>query len=163
MRAAASRSAPPPALRAPTAGWDFSRTTPGPCPSSTPPATGSAPTSGTRRGPTSPSSRGYDWKLLFEIADYANALASDAYQRFSQALGSAGYTGDTKISMKPGWARFQYNTLIVHAHSRADAAIAEQVAASTFGAALVGYARGTDVDTATELPGDILAFIQFQD
>jgi hypothetical protein len=130
---------------------------------------------GYSEGPLGP---GFDWKLLFELNDYRNTLSPERFQEFSRQLAMAGYQGDAKTPLFPGWARFQYNTLIVHARTRADAAVAEQVAFRFFGAEILGYGRGTDVSRPSggvdwhdflcqsgadlsSLPADLQAFIHF--
>jgi hypothetical protein len=125
--------------------------------------------------------RGIDYKLLFQLPDYSHDLTSAAFTAFSARLAQLGYHGDAKTPLYPGWARFQYNTLIVHAASRADAAIAEAVVKDIFGAKVTAYSRGADVKDAStggraldwhdylcsvhadlsNLPADVQAFIAF--
>ncbi|MDP2315179.1 MAG: hypothetical protein Q8P41_19925 [Pseudomonadota bacterium] len=125
------------------------------------------------------------WKVFFEFQDdFATTLTPAAYLEFSQRLAAAGYRGDSKIRSTPhdpGKARFQYNNIVVHGHTPADARIAETVGLAVFGVALAGHGRGLDVGFAPDLrdvrdwhhflcEGDLgvlsaeaLAFVRFDD
>jgi hypothetical protein len=104
--------------------------------------------------------RGLDYKVFFEFADYHTDLTPAVYQKFSQALAKAGFHGDSKtptFSPLPGQNRFQYNNLIVHSHSIADAKIAEWVGFEVFGRTIAHMSRGVDVmrkvDGSYVIPG----------
>ena len=62
-----------------------------------------------------------------------------------KGLAEVGFQGDAKLPVQPGLERFQYNNIVVHGATEADARMAEQVAASVFGTALGSIGRGLDV------------------
>ena len=124
------------------------------------------------------------WKVFLEFHDdFARTLTPSAYLEFSNRLAAAGYQGDSKIFSSPAAperVRFQYNDVILHARSPADAKVAEKVAIQTFGAALAGYGRGVDVGQQStsvdwhhylcaekgdlgRLPAEALDFVHFRD
>lgn len=92
-----------------------------------------------------------DFKVFFEFgSDFAEQLSPDAFVEFSKRLAAAGFRGDAEIPSDPslpGQVRFQYNNIIVHGHSPADAVIAEKIGLAMFGAVLAGHGRGLDVGT----------------
>jgi hypothetical protein len=95
------------------------------------------------------------WKVFFEFLDDArpSPAATDA---FTQRLGQRGFRGDWKMnatSEDPDMPRFQYNNLIVHAWSPADAEIAEAVGLDLFRGHLAGHGRGLDVGTPPDARG----------
>lgn len=121
------------------------------------------------------------WKVFFEFLDNErpSPAATDA---FTQRLGERGFRGDWKMnatSEDPDMPRFQYNNLIVHAWSPADAEIAEAVGLELFSGHLAGHGRGLDVGTPpdarnatdwhhflcegdlTALPEEALVFVGF--
>ena len=94
------------------------------------------------------------WKVFFELgADFRTTLTAAAYLEFSTRLAAAGFRGDSKIPLQDGQVRFQYNDIIVHAYSPADARIAERVGFDLFGSSLVGHGRGLDMASATSTTG----------
>jgi hypothetical protein len=89
------------------------------------------------------------WKVFFEFRDdFRTTLTPARYFEFSNRLAAAGFRGDSKIFTNPAAPerfRFQYNNLIIHAHSPKDAKLAEKIGLEFFGAALEGRGRGVDV------------------
>ncbi len=86
-----------------------------------------------------------DYKVFFEIADPPRTLTPDAYAAFTARLDAAGFQGDSKIDLRPGQTRFQYNDVIVHAPSIAMALCAEAVGIAAFSPRVEHVARGVDV------------------
>jgi hypothetical protein len=121
---------------------------------------------------------GLTWKVFFEFGHYVDSLTVDSYVEFSRELAEAGVWADSKIEMAAGLERFQFNDVIVHAHSAQDAIAAEAIGLRLFGSALSGYSRGQDQrvsptvsydwtqllcnDGYQQLDAASLAFIQFQ-
>jgi len=121
------------------------------------------------------------YKVFFEFKeDFTKTLTPSAYLEFSRALAEAGYEGDSKISVGDGRVRYQYNDIIVHGHSPANAKLAERIGLAHFGAALAGHARGLDLISAhtgseldwhhylcaegiSGLSDEALAFVRHQD
>jgi hypothetical protein len=89
--------------------------------------------------------RGLSYKVFFELEDFRTSLAPDLYLGFSRALEEAGFVGDSKLSLRPGQLRFQYNNVIVHAPSMAMAECAEATGLAYFSGQLLHVARGVDV------------------
>jgi tetratricopeptide (TPR) repeat protein len=101
-------------------------------------------------GYRSGSGRFYDndgicYKVFFDFRDAQKDLTPELYLQFAQALAKAGFVGDSKVAMTPGWVRFNYNDIIVHAGTPANAQLAERVGLSMFKAPLAHHARGVDV------------------
>jgi tetratricopeptide (TPR) repeat protein len=92
-----------------------------------------------------PDQDGICYKVFFEFQDPIRDLSPELYLQFSRELAKAGFIGDSKIGMRPGYARFFYNNVIVHATDPDDAKKAERVGFSVFGSRLAHYARGVDV------------------
>jgi hypothetical protein len=90
-------------------------------------------------------SDGLCYKVFFEFRDVSADLTPELYMQFSSALSDAGFVGDSKICMQPGYVRFNYNNIIVHTMSPEMGKIAEQVGLKLFGSKLAHYARGLDV------------------
>jgi hypothetical protein len=90
-------------------------------------------------------SDGLCYKVFFEFRDASVDLTPDLYLQFSSALSDAGFVGDSKIGMKPGYSRFNYNNIIVHTSSPEMGKVAEQVGLNLFGSKLAHYGRGLDV------------------
>lgn len=98
---------------------------------------------------------GYTFKVFFELVDFQRALTPERYLEFSRALVRAGFQGDSKIDLRPGQVRFQYNNVIVHAPSAAMAECGEAVGLAFFGKEIAHIARGVDAppgpgETATD-------------
>lgn len=98
---------------------------------------------------------GYSFKAFLELADFERSLTAERYLAFSEALERAGFQGDSKIDLRPGQVRFQYNNIIVHAPSAAMAQCAEAVGLAFFGRDIAHIARGVDAppgpgETATD-------------
>jgi hypothetical protein len=92
-----------------------------------------------------------DWKVFFELSNPEQDLTPERYLVFSQQLAEAGFRGDSKTTTDPqlpGQVRFDYNNVIVHGHTPADARLAEQIGLAFFAGQLAGHARGLDVATA---------------
>jgi hypothetical protein len=92
--------------------------------------------------------RGLDYKVFFEFPHVIHDLTPARYRRFSAALAGGGFQGDSKTTTNqntPWINRFQYNNLIVHSHSMADAERAESVGMQVFGKEVVHMSRGVDV------------------
>lgn len=94
--------------------------------------------------PFGPDGDGLVYKVFFEFVDFERSLSPDRYAGFVSRLESAGFRGDSKIDLRPGQARFQYNNLIVHTSSIAMARCAEAVGLATFGDEVLHVARGID-------------------
>lgn len=90
-------------------------------------------------------SDGLCYKVFFEFRDASVDLTPDLYMQFSSALSDAGFVGDSKIGMKPGYSRFNYNNIIVHTSSPEMGKVAEQVGLNLFGSKLAHSGRGLDV------------------
>ena len=88
---------------------------------------------------------GFCYKVFFEFRDATADLTPELYMQFASALSDAGFVGDSKIGMQPGYARFNYNNVIVHTGSPEMGKIAEGVGLKIFGSKLAHYARGLDV------------------
>lgn len=103
---------------------------------------------GYRVGPKGPlvDPIGVTYKVFFELDDFQTALAPDRYVAFSRALEQAGFVGDSKIDLRPGQVRFQYNNVIVHAPSVEMAECAEAIGLAYFGGQVLHVARGVDAD-----------------
>lgn len=98
---------------------------------------------------------GYTFKAFLELADFQGSLTPERYLGFSEALERAGFQGDSKIDLRPGQVRFQYNNVIVHAPSAAMAQCAETVGLAFFAGEIAHIARGVDAapgpgETATD-------------
>jgi hypothetical protein len=89
-----------------------------------------------------------DYKVFFEFADFVKDLTADRYLAFSNALAAHGFVGDSKIDLRPGQVRFQYNNIIVHAPSIAMAGCAEAIGLEFFGEQLLHEGRGVDAFVA---------------
>jgi tetratricopeptide (TPR) repeat protein len=88
---------------------------------------------------------GICYKVFFEFDDAVRDLTPELYLQFAKELAKAGFNGDSKIGMGPGYTKFYYNNIIVHAPDPETARIAEQVGLHLFGSRLVHYAHGVDV------------------
>jgi hypothetical protein len=89
--------------------------------------------------------RGFTFKVFFEFKNPQIDLTRNLYKEFSKKLSEAGFEGDSKIPVLPGWIRFTWNNVIVHAPSAAAAKIAEKIGLDFFGDRLASYSRGVDV------------------
>ena len=126
--------------------------------------------------PTYYDANGLSPKVYLTLRSAVTDLTPDTYEQFTGALAKANFAGDTKVQLAPGAARFQFNTIIVHAVSVAAALTAERVAQDFFGAKLEAIGRGFDVADdrsgknakdwshylcevgASQLSADVLAF-----
>jgi hypothetical protein len=97
---------------------------------------------------------GLTYKVFFELDEFTTSLSSDRYVAFVEALAAAGFAGDSKIDLRPGAVRFDYNDVIVHAGSASMALCAEQVGLAQLGAALAHVGRGVDLDDGVGPPVD---------
>lgn len=84
------------------------------------------------------------YKAFFELTDFQASLSADRYAGFVDRLAALGFRGDSKIDLRPGQVRFQYNNLIVHAPSMEMARCAEAAGLEHFGRELAHTARGVD-------------------
>jgi tetratricopeptide (TPR) repeat protein len=101
-------------------------------------------------GYRSGSGRFYDkdgicYKVFFDFTDPTRDLTPELYLQFVRALAKAGFVGDSKVAMTPGFVRFNYNDIIVHAGSPANARLAERVGLNILKGRLAHRARGVDV------------------
>lgn len=85
------------------------------------------------------------YKVYFELKSFEKALTPETYFNFSRALYAAGFSGDSKIQLAPGNARYHFNNIVVHANSRVDALTAERVGLGFFQGQLASRGRGLDV------------------
>jgi hypothetical protein len=85
-----------------------------------------------------------DYKAFLEFSDFRRSLTPARYAGFVARLDARGFRGDSKIDLRPGQVRFQYNNVIIHAPSIDMARCAEAVAIEYFGAELEHIARGID-------------------
>ena len=92
------------------------------------------------------------YKIWFEFKDYAKDLTPEAYLKFSEALHKAGFSGDSKLTLPMGWARYFYINIAVHAPTMKDAKIAESVGLTFFGDKLESYSRGVDYREPNKAP-----------
>jgi hypothetical protein len=97
-----------------------------------------------RQGDAARDADGFDYKAFFELADFHTSLSAARYAGFAERLGAVGFRGDSKIDLRPGAVRFEYNDVIVHAPSIDLARCAEAVGIAWFGAAIEHIARGVD-------------------
>lgn len=81
--------------------------------------------------------------VLVEVVE-PQVLTPERFLELGQALDSAGFHGDFKVPLTPGSARFQYNNVIVHAPSAAQAACAEAVVLEVLGRDVERVGRGAD-------------------
>lgn len=88
---------------------------------------------------------GLVYKAFFEFSDFQRSLSAERYAGFVAALEALGFRGDSKIDLRSGRTRFQYNQLIVHAPSIEMARCAEAVGLAYFGDEVEHVARGVDV------------------
>lgn len=89
--------------------------------------------------------RGFTFKVFFEFKSPQKDLTPDLYREFSKKLSVSDFEGDSKIPMLPGWIRFTWNNVIVHATSMASAKVAEKIGLELFANRLASYSRGVDV------------------
>jgi hypothetical protein len=116
-------------------------------------------------------------KAFLELSDFERSLTPERYAGFVAKLGEHGFIGDSKVDLRPGQVRFQYNNVIVHAPSAQMARCAEAVGIAYFGAELEHVARGIDavVDHDTldwhsflltgryaELPSPVRDFVEYR-
>jgi hypothetical protein len=94
------------------------------------------------------------WLVYFCFHDAQTGFTPDHFRGYMQALAAAGFHGDAKIPVLPGQVRFQYNNLIVHAHSEVDARLAEKIGLDYFGASLSCTGRGLDVGDPNRTNGE---------
>jgi hypothetical protein len=88
---------------------------------------------------------GMCYKVFFDFRDATRDLTPELYLQFVHALAKAGFVGDSKVAMTPGFVRFNYNDIIVHAGSPANARLAEQIGLSVLKPGLAHHGRGVDV------------------
>jgi hypothetical protein len=88
---------------------------------------------------------GHVYKVFFELDDIPRSVSPDRYFGFGRALERAGFGGASKVALRPGQVRFQYNNVIVYAPSLAMAECAEAVGLSYFADQLLHVGRGVDV------------------
>jgi hypothetical protein len=102
---------------------------------------------GYRVGPPIPTPAGpvLDYKVFFEFDDFRASLSPERYAGFVARLDEVGFHGDSKIDLRPGRVRFQYNDLIVHAPSIRMAACAEATGRAYFEDEIAHVGRGVDV------------------
>jgi hypothetical protein len=91
-------------------------------------------------------SRGIGYKVFFQLRDFQNDLTARAFQLFAHALSQSGFRGDLKVQLQLGNARFKFNNVVVHAATRCDSFLAEQVGLRFFCRKLAATSRGVDVD-----------------
>jgi hypothetical protein len=124
--------------------------------------------------------RGLVWLIYFCFNDIDADVTPETFHAYVEALGRDGFHGDAKIPVLPGQTRFQYNNIIVHAHSRADALLAEQIGVDLFSSTLASIGRGLDVTDRqggqpwsdylfdayagdpTTVPSDALDFVRYR-
>lgn len=90
------------------------------------------------------------YKAFIEVRDFQQALSPERYAGFVARLDAHGLWGDSKISLRPGQVRFQYNNVIVHAPTLGMALCAEAVGVAYFGAAVKHVGRGIDAKIGPE-------------
>ncbi len=88
---------------------------------------------------------GMCYKVFFDFNDPTRDLTPELYLQFTRALATAGFAGDSKIAMLPGFARLFYNDVIVHTGSPEQAKLAAKVGMEVFGSRVAHIARGVDV------------------
>ena len=103
------------------------------------------------------------YKVYFELIDFAHDLTPERYLEFSNALDRDGFSGDSKIQLSPGFMRFHFNNIVVHARSLNDALIAERVGLDFFKGNLAARARGLDVEVNKKMVLDWSEFLCQQD
>jgi hypothetical protein len=122
--------------------------------------------------------RGFTFKVFFEFKNPQTDLTATLYREYSRKLSEAGFEGDSKIPVLPGWIRFTWNNIIVHATTLASAKTAESIGLNFFGKRLASYSRGVDVQSGlnskeiidwphylcsedpSTLPADVSDFVQ---
>lgn len=85
--------------------------------------------------------RGYTFKVFFEFKNPQKDLTPNRYREFSRKLSEAGFEGDSKIPVLPGWIRFAWNNIIIHAPTIGYAKIAEKVGLDFFSGELLLLSR----------------------
>ncbi|HEY9730611.1 MAG TPA: tetratricopeptide repeat protein [Drouetiella sp.] len=88
---------------------------------------------------------GICYKIFFDFKDASSTLTPEIYLQFVKRLAENGFVGDSKISMQPGFVRFNYNDIIVHTGSPKMAQLAEAVGVEIFNSRLEYVGRGVDV------------------
>jgi hypothetical protein len=87
---------------------------------------------------------GFSYKSFYGFADFATALAPEAYRTLATTLVERGFQGASKIVVLPATTRFRYNQLVVYSSSPAMAACGEAIVADVYGAQITHVARGID-------------------
>ena len=104
---------------------------------------------------------GFCYKVFFDFTDAARDLTPELYLQFSRALAAAGFVGDSKIAMTPGFVRFNYNDVIVHTGSPEQAKLATRVGMQVFGSRVAHIARGVDVKQMNTAVRDVQDWHEF--
>jgi hypothetical protein len=92
-------------------------------------------------------SRGFGFKVFFQFKSVVRDLRVNEFRAFAKALADENFSGDLKVQLSLGTARFKFNNIVVHAASKEDGLIAERVGLKVFSEKLAAISRGVDVDT----------------
>jgi hypothetical protein len=87
---------------------------------------------------------GYSYKAFLTFHEPHTALSPQDFYDFAVRLHDAGFKGDMKFLMLPGYAHIYWNNLILYGKTTEQAKIAERVGLEFFSGKLESYSRGVD-------------------